>query len=98
MWASDASFLGELLSVAGIASHDGTPADLAERYLGALTFPPECEGAVRALAAAAATTATRDAATLTAAFFSMSDATLAVRTCMPPLRFLKRMLWGQLAC
>ena len=71
-----ASFLGELLSVAGIGLAGVSSDGLAERYLGALTLPPEYEKASQDLAAAAAA-AQPDSASLTSSLFAMSDPTLA---------------------
>ena len=71
-----ASFIGDVLSVAGIASDEATPSSLAERYLGALSLPPESEKAAQALATAAAK-AQPDSQTLTNSLFSMSDPALA---------------------
>jgi len=70
-----ATFLGELFSVAGLAAEEATPASIAERYLGALSMPPEQREAGQALAAAAAAAQPADAS-LMSALFAMDDPAL----------------------
>jgi len=73
------SFLGQMLMDAGLEAESATPSALAERYLGALTLPPESEAPQSALAAlaAAAAKAQPESASLTSALLAMSDASLA---------------------
>jgi hypothetical protein len=73
---SYAAFLGEVIDLAGLdAALGGTPADLSERYLGALTLPEEVASAAAGLASAA-TAALPDAAGLTRVLFSRTDPAL----------------------
>jgi hypothetical protein len=76
---ADGSFLGQMLMDAGLEAESATPSALAERYLGALTLPPESEAPQSALAAlaAAAAKAQPESASLTSALLAMSDASLA---------------------